>query len=213
MAVAYDPQMLYYVEMPYVLNSNFIPYAKNKSVGVVKKDDLKHAFNVEIYYATIDIKMEKLSREIDLREKISLITSNSAQPVKDNDGYKTYSGLDAFDALMTICRNETLFLNQENLYYNGFNIKRLFDWKLWATLSRRLQLKEILISLYDKYPNIKKHEIIGTLDSLIQTWRDLIGVISEKYERKEYLFGKEYLMNLDAIIKAERKLIQKLGAI
>jgi FkbH-like protein/non-ribosomal peptide synthase protein (TIGR01720 family) len=213
MAVAYDPQMLYYVEMPYVLNSNFIPYAKNKSVGVVKKDDLKHAFNVEIYYATIDIKVEKLNREISLKEKISLITSNSAQSVQNKEGYTIYSGLDALDALMTICRNETLFLNQENLYYNGFNIKKLFDWKLWTIISRRLQLKEILISQNDKHPNIKKYEILGTLDALIQAWRDLIGFISEKYERKEYLFGKEYLKNLETIKEGERKLLQKLSVI
>jgi hypothetical protein len=121
--------------------------------------------------------------------------------------------LDALDALMTICRNETLFLNQENLYYNGFNIKKLFDWKLWTIISRRLQLKEILISQNDKHPNIKKYEILGTLDALIQAWRDLIGFISEKYERKEYLFGKEYLKNLETIKEGERKLLQKLSVI
>lgn len=213
MAVAYDPEMLYYVEMPYVLNSNFIPYAKNKSVGVVKKDDLKHAFNVEIYYATIDIKVDKLSREIDLKEKISLITSNSAQPVKENEGYKTYSGVEALDVLMEFCRKETLFLTQENLYYNGYDIKKLFEWKLWVIVSRRMQLKQILIGLKEKYPNISKYEIIPAIDTAIEAWRGMIGLISEKYERKEYLFGKEYLKNLDAIKEAEQKLIQKLSVI
>ncbi|NLW47507.1 MAG: hypothetical protein GXY86_09265, partial [Firmicutes bacterium] len=209
-AVAYDPEMLYYVEMPYVLNSNFISYAKNKSVGVIKKDDLKHAFNVEIYYATIDINTEKLNHQIDLGDKIELMVNNSLKPVQYEEDYQVYSSIEALDALMAICRKETMYLNEENPCYNGYTMKRLLDWKLWDIISRRMQLKEILLNIQNKYPNISKCGIIPAIDNAIKAWRDLLGVIYEIFEQKQFLFGIIFLPYLDTIKEAEEILVEKI---
>jgi len=213
MAVAYDSQMLYYVEMPYTLNSNFIPYAKNKSVGVVKKDDLQHAFNVDLYYTTIDIKTENLIKEFNLKEKVSLMIKNNSQPAQYDKGDKILHGFEALDELMTICNQETLYLNQASPCFKGYDLKMVLDWKVWNIISRRVQLKDILINYQNEYANISKNGTIQMIDTTVEAWRGLLGVIFEKFEQKQYLFGKDYIASFDKIKKMEQLLFEKLGSI
>lgn len=212
-AVAYDQQMLYYVEMPYVLNSNYIPYAKNKSVGVIKKDDLQYAFNVDLYFTIIDIKTEKLNQEFDLKEKISLMIKNSSQPVQYDNENKILHGFEALDELTAICNKEYLYLNQANPCYKGYDLKGLLDWKIWNIISRREQLKKILIHYQNEYSNISKNEILKVIDATIDAWRGLLEVVFKKFEQKQYLFGKDYINSFDKIKEAEQVLIEKLSSI
>ena len=211
---AYDREMLYYVELPYILSSSFIPYSKNKSVGVIKKTDLRYAFDVDLYYATMDIMKERLSREIDIRKEIRAISANSFQSSRNEDGgFRIYHSFEAFDVLMEICQKEFLYLNQDHIYYHDRNLKSFFEWKLSNIISRRMLFKEILHKSWDQYPGLAKRNIFQTIDASVEEWRSLVELMIQKYNQADYLFGKNYLKHFHKLKEIEYDLIQKLSEI
>ncbi len=209
-AVAHDGEMLYYIEIPAVLTDRFIPYGKNKSVGVIKKTDLKPAFDVDLIFASVGIDAERLSRGIDMRDLLRKIISNYFKPSYYNNGFKVFCGFEALEMLKQIFESEALYLDHKHLYYKYMNVKGLLEWKLWSVLARRMLLKAILEQYRDIYPEFSRQNLNDVLTELVEEWKRFRMKVIYRYFKGDFIAGKAYLKYINKIIAMERNIVEKL---
>ncbi|RCX17250.1 phosphopantetheine binding protein [Anaerobacterium chartisolvens] len=209
-AVAHDDEMLYYIEVPAVLNDRFIPYGKNKSVGVIKKTDLKPAFDLDLIFASVDIDTEKLARGIDIKDLLRKSISNYFKPCYYNNGFKVYCGFEAMEMLKQIFESEGLCLDHKHSYYKYIDVKGFLDWKLWAVLARKMLLKEMLEQYRDIYPEFSRQNLNDDLSELVEEWKRFRMKVIYRYFKGDFIAGKIYLKHINKIIAMERNVVKKL---
>ena len=212
-AAAYDDEMLYYVEMPTTLSSNFIPYSGNKSVGVIKKQDLSYAFNSDLVYATIDIDMEKLVEGFDIKRYFAKAVSSYHMPSYQKDKFTVYPGREAIVALKQAFEKECIYTDKENLFHTGLDMMNFFRWKLWEIIKKRELWKIVLEANGEVCPEIAKYQLTESFRALIDKWKELRLLIMDNHARGEFLAGKKYVGYIDNLMKMEDELVNTLGNI
>ncbi len=213
LAVAYDEEMLYYIDMPTTLSSNFIPYAGNKSVGVIKKRDLMYAFNSVLVYATIDIDREKLAGGVDIRRLFIKAASSYRMQCYEKDNYSVYPGREGIYALKSAFEKECIYTDKANLFYSELDMKNFFRWKLWEVIKKRELWKIVLKAYADICPAIEEHQLVGRFQALVDKWKELRLLIMDNHARGEFLVGKKYVGYIDCLLEMEDDIVNRLEAI
>jgi tyrocidine synthetase-3 len=212
-AAAYDDEMLYYIEMPTTLSSNFIPYSGNKSVGVIKKQDLTYAFNSDLVYATIDIDREMLAARVDIRRFFAKAVSSYHMQIYQKDNLMVYPGREAIVELRHAFEKEYIYTDKANLFHLGLDMKNFFRWKLWEIIKKREMWKIVLKAHTDICPIIVEYQIIERFQALIDKWKELRLLIMDSHARGEFLAGKKYVGYMDDLLKMEDGIIGRFKTI
>ena len=193
LVVAHEAENLYYVEIPTILNQEYyVPYAGNKSVGIIRKNDLKAAFDVFVSFATVDINFENLEKRDYLRESMEL----SMQYYRNNVTYRcTHKILfeeDAIDFLISLCDSKSVYINTDAEMVTK-NLLDLIRWKFYAIAGSRYLLTNILKNYKGNCNKQVQSELTEVLYKAYNAWRVLPMIAMRKFhDEKDYLFGEEY---------------------
>ena len=212
LVVAHNDTDLYYVEIPSVLNAAyFVQYPKNKSIGIIKKTDLKAAFEVFADFGTISINQANLHQGSNLKALFQISLDNYAKGALYQDGLKVSYGQNALDLLIDLSGEECLRLDTVEGLYNATHIFHLFEWKFFTIGARRKILMDALAGNTQACNIQVKNSLIDILDKSYKEWHDTQEMTKRKFwMEKDYKVGREYQARFIELKALEQEIMENL---
>ncbi|MCD1258628.1 hypothetical protein B5M42_007250 [Paenibacillus athensensis] len=130
-ALGYSDTHLYYVEAPFLLNANHVPYNNSPCVGMIEKSVLRHATDCFLNYRRVEIKEDGLRQNLQTRvvNAIRSLLDNAVRPVKESPEGVIYYGAEAIDQLVECCRNGAFAMKRSSTLYQTSE-GEVLEWKL-----------------------------------------------------------------------------------
>lgn len=186
-AIGHTRDELYYTEAPWGLREiGHVGLPENKSVGVISKLDLRHAFDCFVTYSRIELDedahqridsdsyLEDYVRETaDLEKKLS-----KAQSAASGDSSRLFhvSGL---ERLYRMLEEGVIPLGEPSSSDSGVTNGDLLHWKFNSVRNRRAVLEQALLKRYSSFPKDKVDRTIYHLQQNIAHWDTLLRAIKK----------------------------------
>jgi len=211
MFVAHDKTRFYYVDMPSMINTeNFIPYPGNKSVGMVKKEDLRAAFDIFLQYATIPITEDGGDKSVNIRDLVQMSKDYYYKDKVSENGFTYSYGINALNTMLELCKKNVLVLTDMNNIDPYKNFRDLIGWRFWHLAGRRRIFRLALMDYKETSNQDVKIKLMDILDCLDDMWIYTSDYMTVKYNNRELIFGSDYVECLEQIKDKEEELIYYL---
>jgi hypothetical protein len=213
LALTHNEEELFYAEGPWGIHpSNFIPYQNSKCIGVIRKEELKEAFDGFLNYRTVEIKQQALGETSSSQRLITMlkyILDNFHMPPSVKDGCTYTYNNEALKKLVQYCDEGLFELAQKSDLYDLTECG-LLEWKF----SSIRQKKTILITCIKKYKNEMKamnlDRLIQLLEENIQSLVFLTNKLRKMDNAKKYIALNEMKTYFEKIILSEAHFIAEL---
>ncbi len=210
LAISHDKENLYYVEASWNLNkTNFRQYKHNRSVGIIRKEELYPAFNVFLNYITLEIYdnvyNHKYYKE---NSKIDAIIKNFYKPTEEKDNIKTYYGKHGIQAVIDILKSQPQYLNNINKYYE-IELSEILNWKIHEMIHGRIIWQGYIRNLNSINPNTHTQSLLNALTKNLDAWSLLVNTMNMRIKRKLYLIDPTLINFFEEALKSEIELINK----
>jgi hypothetical protein len=206
-----EGEKLYYVEAPWNLNlNNFVPYEKNKSIGVIEKSKLQDAFDSFLTYTTVNINKEGLSKGLSKIKKIAnSATENYKREAHEKGDLKYSYGIEAIDGIAEAFSKEIMYLDRK-ADSCPLNVFSLLDWRIVNIIRRRILLQESVAIYKEKVGQKETEFLISASSADIKSWQNLLTTIRKLNIKKKYLLDSGINKYVFEIGKMEQQLIEEL---
>lgn len=130
-ALAYTDTHLYYVEAPFLLNANHVPYHHSPCVGMIDKSVLRHATDCFLNYRRVEIKEEGLGHNLQLRVVAAMrsLLDNAVRPAEESPQGVVFYGAEAMERLVECCRSGAFAMSRASTLYQTSE-GEVLEWKL-----------------------------------------------------------------------------------
>ena len=205
LAVYHDKTHLYYAEAPWNINTgNFNVYEGNESIGVIKKDDLRSAFDSFLNCITITLNEDGLFKSDRMKTVIEKSAKNFDKKTLNSDGFIFSYGREAIERLIDVCRREFLYLNQDVASYS-LDLFGLLNWKLWDIVKRRQLLFQYFVKHSNQFNSVDIDGLISVIDDDIKAWIGVIDIILKRNMEKKYMLDSQIQKYFMEIVDVEEK--------
>lgn len=199
-----DDIYYYVVDSPYVFEPNRAEfYPQNKSISMIKHEDLLEGFNNYCKLMTISINEDFDKESIDIRKIINSVVNiyNEGRITVTEKGI-FYCGKSAIDKITEELNNGN-YRKLRQFIFDGY-------WKIHLVYAKHLILK-MCIEADKEIDENKKIEIIQNLNISTKKW-DELALMTLKYARAEdSVFRSKFLRCMQEISEIEEDLMEKLA--
>ncbi len=212
-ALAHSPTELYYVEAPWLLRPDFVPYQNSKCVGVIQKKALQPAFDCFLHYRIVHIRLEGMAESVFSQRFLSVLKDISAHrcmPATSTAEESHYYNREGVEALIRCFEEGRIQLGRKSLSYVLKEI-RLLEWRL--SLIR--QQKYMFWQSMRNQRKLFDSRIESGLEALrenVNGWEALVNKLRWMLRRKEYTY-RPLLSILEKVHASEGRLTEELASL
>ena len=215
LAVWHDRDFLYYLDDPLTVNQkNFVPYELNKSIGMIRKDEIIHAFNLYVNYATIAINEAGFPNTQTALAMIKEIMENAitgyGKKTEERDGMIISYQKEALAKLVELCGQGRLSLKQK---VDKLDLYGLMNWKFAEIWNRRTILHHCLLKFAPDLNRIYINNLLKLLDTVIKTWHETFYLMDDRYHQQKYLLDPDDQRYFIKLADLEEELVHGLERI
>ncbi|GMK39943.1 hypothetical protein PCCS19_29980 [Paenibacillus sp. CCS19] len=206
-AIGHTQNELYYAEAPWSLREiGHVGIPENKSVGVISKSDLLHAFDCFVKYDKIELDREAHQGmdcdaylEDYLRETSNLekkLSKASAAASGDNSLGFHAEGL---ERLYRMLEEDMIQLSEPSGGNSAVSNGDLLHWKFNQVRNRRAILEQLLLKRHSSFPKDKVERTVYHLQQNITLWDTFLRSIKKMVISGSYTFRtpvRDYLLPL-----------------